>query len=126
MPQSHLLYGGRTVVVELQNRVIPAVAVVILRWPQGHRTAYSYVLQAAGVAVELLARSYNLFHFYVRRKNLSHRSRAVDASTVTVRRTYGGRTEALRQSVTSVWPHGRRTATVRSPYSPLAGALRMP
>ena len=54
MPQSHLLYGGRTVVVELQNRVIPAVAVEILRWPQGHRTANSYVLQAAGVAVELL------------------------------------------------------------------------
>ena len=53
MPQSHLLYGGRTVVVELQNRVIPAVAVEILRWPQGHRTANSYVLQAAGVAVEL-------------------------------------------------------------------------
>ena len=47
------------------------------------------VLQAAGVAVEN----------YVRRRNLSHRSRAVDASTVTVRRTYGGRTEALRQSV---------------------------
>ena len=53
MPQSHLLYGGRTVVVELQNRVIPAVAVENLRWPQGHRTANSYVLQAAGVAVEL-------------------------------------------------------------------------
>ena len=53
MPQSHLLYGGRTVVVELQNRVIPAVAVEILRLPQGHRTANSYVLQAAGVAVEL-------------------------------------------------------------------------
>ena len=34
MPQSHLLYGGRTVVVELQNRVISAVAVEILRWPQ--------------------------------------------------------------------------------------------
>ena len=31
MPQSHLLYGGRTVVVELKNRVIPAVAVEILR-----------------------------------------------------------------------------------------------
>ena len=53
IPQSHLLYGGRTVAVELQNRVIPAVAVEILRWPQGHRTANPYVLQAAGVAVEL-------------------------------------------------------------------------
>ena len=53
IPQSHLLYGGRTVAVELQNRVIPAVAVQILRWPQGHRTANPYVLQAAGVAVEL-------------------------------------------------------------------------
>ena len=31
IPQSHLLDGGRTVVVELQNRVIPAVAVEILR-----------------------------------------------------------------------------------------------
>ena len=39
--------------VELQNRVIPAVAVEILRWPQGHRTANTYVLPAAGVAVEL-------------------------------------------------------------------------
>ena len=53
IPQSHLLYGGRTVAVELQNRVIPAVAVEILRWPQGNRTANPYVLQAAGVAVEL-------------------------------------------------------------------------
>ena len=53
IPQSHLLYGGRTVAVELQNRVIPAVAVEILRWPQGHRMANPYVLQAAGVAVEL-------------------------------------------------------------------------
>ena len=41
IPQSHLLYGGRTVAVEIQ------------RWPQGHRTANPYVLQAAGVAVEL-------------------------------------------------------------------------
>ena len=39
--------------VELQNRVIPTVAGEILRWPQGHRTANPYVLQAAGVAVEL-------------------------------------------------------------------------
>ena len=53
MPQSHWLYGGRTVAVELQNRVIPAVAVEILRWSQGHRTANPYVLQAARVAVEL-------------------------------------------------------------------------
>ena len=50
----------------------------------------------------IIARSYNFFHFYVRRRNLSHRSHAVDASTATVRRTYGGRTEALRQSVASV------------------------
>ena len=53
IPQSHHLYGGRTVAVDLQNRVIPAVAVEFLRWPQGHRTANPYVLQAAGVAVEL-------------------------------------------------------------------------
>ena len=53
IPQSHLLYGGRTVAVELQNRVIPAVAIEILRWPQGHCTVNPYVLQAAGVAVEL-------------------------------------------------------------------------
>ena len=36
-------YGGRTVAVELQNRVIPAVAVEILRWPQGHHTANPYI-----------------------------------------------------------------------------------
>ena len=54
--------------VELQNRVIPAVAVEILRWPQGHRTANPYVLQAAGVAGRIVARSYNFFHFYVRHK----------------------------------------------------------
>ena len=53
IPQSHLLYGGRTLAVDLQNRVIPAVAVEILWWPQGHRTANPYVLEAAGVAVEL-------------------------------------------------------------------------
>ena len=53
MPQSHHLYGGRTVAVDLQNRVIPAVAVEFLWWPQGHRTANPCVLQAAGVAVEL-------------------------------------------------------------------------
>ena len=63
MPQSHLLYGGRTVVVELQNRVIPAVAVEIMRWPQGHRTANSYVLQAAGGGRRIIARSYNFFSF---------------------------------------------------------------
>ena len=50
----------------------------------------------------IIARSYNFFHFYVRRRNLSHRSHAVDTSTATVRRTYGGRMEALRQSVASV------------------------
>ena len=71
----------------------------------------------------IIARSYNFFHFYVRRRNLSHRSHAVDASTATIRRTYGGRTEALRQSVASVWPHGRRTFTVRSPCGRLAYAL---
>ena len=110
MPQSHLLYGGRTVVVELQNRVIPAVAVEILRWPP-----YGEFLCFTGRrgGRRIIARSYNFFfYFYVRRRNLSHRSRAVDASTATVRRTYGGRTEALRQSV---WPHGRRMATVQSP-----------
>ena len=44
-----------------------------------------------------IARSYNFFHFYVRRRNLTRRSHAVD-----------------------------RTVAVRSPYGPLAGALRMP
>ena len=47
-------YTSVTAAVELQNRVIPdAVAVEILRWPQGNRTANPYVLQAAWVAVEL-------------------------------------------------------------------------
>ena len=45
----------------------------------------------------IIARSYNFFHFYVRRRNLTRRSHAVD-----------------------------RTVAVRSPYGPLAGALRMP
>ena len=52
IPQSQSTAAG-TVAVELQNLVIPAVAVEILRWPQGHRTANPYVLQATGVAVEL-------------------------------------------------------------------------
>ena len=50
MTVDDLLYGGRTVAVELQNRVIHAVAVEIMRWPQ---TANPCVLQAAVVAVEL-------------------------------------------------------------------------
>ena len=44
----------------------------------------------------IIARSYNFFHFYFRRRNLTRHSHAVDASTATVRQTYGGRTEALR------------------------------
>ena len=117
MPQSHWLYGGRTVAVELQNRVISAVAA-------GPPYGESLCFTGRKGGRRIIARSYNFFHFYVRRRNLSHRSHAVDASTATIRRTYGGRTEALRQSVASVWPHGRRTAAVRLPYGPLA--LRMP
>ena len=91
------LCGGRTVAVELQNRVIPAVAVEI-------RPPYDESLCFTGRkgGRRIIARSYNFVHFYVRRRNLSHRSHAVDASTATIRRTYGGRTEALRQSVASV------------------------
>ena len=106
MPQSHLLYGGRTVVVELQNRVIPAVAVEILRWPL--RPPYGEFLCFTGRrgGRRIIARSYNFFHIYVRRRNLSHRSRVFKptqgARKGTVRRTYGGRMEALRQSVASV------------------------
>ena len=48
IPQSHLHYGGRTVAVELQNRVIPAVAVEILRWPR-----IPVFNRSAEVAVEL-------------------------------------------------------------------------
>ena len=88
--------------VELQNRVIPAVAVEILRWPQGHPYGESLCFTGRKGGRRIIARSYNFFHFYVRRRNLSHRSHAVDTSTATVRRTYGGRMEALRQSVASV------------------------
>ena len=47
----------------------------------------------------IIARSYNFFHFYVRRRNLTRRNHAVDLD---------------------------RTVAVRSPYGPLAGALRVP
>ena len=66
----------------------------------------------------IIARSYNFFNFYVRRRNLTRRSNAVDASTVTVRRTYGGRTEALRLpcgGLTARSPYGRRTVPLRAP-----------
>ena len=53
IPQSHLLYGGRMVAVELQNRVIPAVAVEFCGGRRATVTVNPYVLQAAGVAVEL-------------------------------------------------------------------------
>ena len=74
----------------------------------------------------IIARSYNFFHFYVRRRNLTRRSHAVDASTA-LRRPYIGRTEALRLPCGGgprviLWLLG----TPRSPYGPLAGALRMP
>ena len=92
IPQSHLLYGGRTVAVELQNQVIPAVAVEILRPPYGESLCFT----GRRGGRRIIARSYNFFHFYVRRRNLTRRSHAVD-----------------------------RTVAVRSSYGPLAGALRM-
>ena len=101
IPQSHLLYGGHTVAVELQNRVIPAVAVEILRWPQGHRKSKSLCFTGRRGGRRIIARSYDFFHFYVRRRNLTRRSHAVDASTATVRRTYGG-PASVSQSVASV------------------------
>ena len=52
MPQSHLLYGGRTASVGTQNREKPAAAVENLRRPQGLPTAHPDFLQAVGVAVE--------------------------------------------------------------------------
>ena len=79
--------------VELQNRVIPAVAVEILRWPQGHRTANPSFTGRRG-GRRIIARSYNFFHFYVRRRNLTRRSHAVDR-TVAVRPPYGHRTVPL-------------------------------
>ena len=90
IPQSHLLYGGRTVAVELQNRVIPAVAVEILRW---HCEYLCFTGRRGGRRI--IARSYNFFHFYVRRRNLTRRSHAVDR-TVAVRPPYGHRTVPLR------------------------------
>ena len=53
MHQSHLLYGEDTAAVGPRNREIHAAGAEDLRWPQGHRTAYTYLLQAVGVAVEL-------------------------------------------------------------------------
>ena len=107
--------------VELQNRVIPAVAVEILRWPQSHRTANPYVLTGRRGGRRIIARSYNFFHFYVRRRNLTRRSHAVDASTATVRR----RTEAVRRpcvcraavlGLYDFWEHhGHRTVPLRAP-----------
>ena len=67
MPQSHLLYGGRTVVVELQNRVIPAVAVEIPVIPAVAGEFVCFTGLRGGSSI--IARSYNFFHFYVRRRN---------------------------------------------------------
>ena len=87
--------------IELQNRVIPAVTVEILRWPQGHRTyGESLCFTGRRGGRRIIARSYNFFHFYVRRRNLTRRAVAI------CRR-----------------PHGRRTVTVRYPCGRLAYAL---
>ena len=54
IPQSHLLYGGRTVAVKLQNRVIPAVAVEIL-----YGESPCFTGRRGGRRI--IARSYNFF-----------------------------------------------------------------
>ena len=69
----------------------------------------------------IIARSYNFFHFYVRRRNLSHRSHAVDASTATVGRTYGGTVSVSSVSLTARSPYG-----VWPPYVHRTVPLRMP
>ena len=81
-----------------------------LRLPQGPPYGESLCFTGRKGGRRIITRSYNFFHFYVRRRNLSHRSHAVDASTATIRRTYGGRTVA-------------RTFTVWSPCGRLAYAL---
>ena len=91
----------------------------------GHRTANPYIcFTGRKGGRRIIARSYNFFfHFYVRRRNLSHRSHAVDASTATIRRTYGGTASVSSVSLTARSPYGRRTFTVRSPCGRLAYAL---
>ena len=63
----------------------------------------------------IIARSYNFFHFYVRRRNLSHRSHAVDPSTATVRQTYGGTASVSSISLTARSPYVHRRVPLRAP-----------
>ena len=53
-PKSHLLHGEDTAAVRPLNWQKRAAAAEFLRWPQGGPTSYGYILQAVGVAVELL------------------------------------------------------------------------
>ena len=96
--------------VELQNRVIPAVAVEILRWPHGESLCFT----GRRGGRRIIARSYNFFHFYVRRRNLTRRSHAVDASTATVRRPCV--CHAVVLGLYDFWEnHGHRTVPLRAP-----------
>ena len=63
----------------------------------------------------IIARSYNFFHIYVRHRNLSHRSHAVDASTATIRRTYGGTASVSSVCLTARSPYVHRTVPLRVP-----------
>ena len=79
--------------VELQNRVIPAVAVEIAGPPYGESLCFT---GRRGGRI-IIARSYNFFHFYVRRRNLTRRNHAVDLDrTVAVRSTCGRLAYALK------------------------------
>ena len=107
IPQSHLLYGGRTVAIELQNRVIPAVAAGP---PYGESPCFT----GRRGGRRIIARSYNFFNFYVRRRNLTRRSHAVDR-TVAVRSPCGRLAYALifviKTTAAAGTPYGHRASS---------------
>ena len=113
IPQSHLLYGGRRTPKSSDSCGCRRNSAVATGPPYGESLCFTG--RRGGRRIIALS-----IHFYVRRRNLTRRSHAIDASTATVRRTYGGPASVRRVSLTARSPYGRRTVTVWSPCGRLA------
>ena len=83
IPQSHLLYVGRRTPKSSDSCGCRRNSVVAAGPPYGESLCFT----GRRGGRRIIARSYNFFHFYVRRRNLT-----------TVRRTYGGPAFAVRQT----------------------------
>ena len=110
IPQSHLLYGGRRTPKSSDSCGCRRNSAVATGPPYGESLCFT----GSRGGRRIIARSNNFFHFYVRRRNLTRRSHAVDASTATVRRPCVCRAAVLR--LYDFWEHhGHRTVPLRAP-----------